>query len=247
MKNFKKDYSKLYDSFYKKKNYSKEISILKKIIKKKKKLKILELGCGTGNYTKKLVPYAKKIIAIDRSKYMISEAKKKNIKKTNFLVREIKNLNFKNYKFDLIISFFHILSYQTKKFEIKKFFELSKYLNNGGYFLFDYWFENGVNYLNPKITNKFFNINKLEIQRKVIPSWNKKNKVITSKILISLKKNDKIIKKINEFHPMRYFSINEIEKYANKSQLKLLSHLGENFKNRPRIIDWSVLSIFTKI
>ena len=82
-KAFNKDYSNLYDLFYKKKNYSKEVFLIKKLIRKKN-LSILELGCGTGNYTKKLVPLSKKKVAIEKSKNMIKIAKKKKNTK-NFI------------------------------------------------------------------------------------------------------------------------------------------------------------------
>jgi 2-polyprenyl-3-methyl-5-hydroxy-6-metoxy-1,4-benzoquinol methylase len=39
---------------------------------------ILDVGCGTGELTKKLVPYSKEIIGIDVSENMIHEAEKRN-------------------------------------------------------------------------------------------------------------------------------------------------------------------------
>lgn len=146
--------------------------LIKKLIRKKNLL-ILELGCGTGNYTKKLVPLSKKIVAVDKSKYMIEIAKRKKIKKTLFLTNEIKFLKF-NQKFDLIISFFHILSYQKNNLEVKKFFELSKYLKRGGFFIFDFWNEEGVNFLKPRKTKLLVKKNNYLIKRTSNPLWNKK-------------------------------------------------------------------------
>jgi len=51
---FGKNYSKVYDVLYKKKNYNKEFDLIHNKIKKHNKncKNVLELGCGTGQYTK---------------------------------------------------------------------------------------------------------------------------------------------------------------------------------------------------
>ena len=243
-KTFNKDYSNLYDSFYKKKNYSKEILLIKKLIKKKN-LSILELGCGTGSYTKKLVPLAKKIVAVDKSKFMIEVVKKKNIKKTLFITNQIESLKF-NQKFDLIISLFHILSYQKNNLEIKKFFELSKYLKKGGFFIFDYWNEEAVNFLKPRKTTLLVKKNDHVIKRVSYPSWNKKNKsvLVKYKIIIQDKKGGE--KTIYEDHLMKYFSPNKIKNILQKNNLEIIKNLGQNFSTSPTKKDWSVISISKK-
>jgi predicted TPR repeat methyltransferase len=39
---------------------------------------ILDVGCGTGELTKRLTPYSTEVIGIDVSKNMINEARKRN-------------------------------------------------------------------------------------------------------------------------------------------------------------------------
>jgi SAM-dependent methyltransferase len=241
---FKKEYSNLYDLFYENKNYQKEINLLKKILKKKSN-KILELGCGTGNYTKKLENFSSKIIAIDKSKFMIDIAKKKKIKKAKFINKEIKDLKFKE-KFDVIVSFFHILSYQANKQELKKFFELSKYLKKGGIFIFDFWFSEGVNYLKPKKTTLLVKKKDYLIRRLSNPNWYKKKRLVSVKYKIDIQYKRKIIKTIKEKHSMKYFSLNEIKDYLDKNNLSLVKNLGQNFISSPNKKDWSVISITRK-
>jgi 2-polyprenyl-3-methyl-5-hydroxy-6-metoxy-1,4-benzoquinol methylase len=67
---------------------------------------ILDVGCGTGELTKKLVPYSYEIIGIDVSENMINEAVKRNSdRKINYI-----NVSVEKYfeeidrKFDVIIS-----------------------------------------------------------------------------------------------------------------------------------------------
>ena len=53
MECFNKDYARVYDILYNKKNYNKEFYLIKKIIKKysNKPRSLLDLGCGTGQYS----------------------------------------------------------------------------------------------------------------------------------------------------------------------------------------------------
>jgi 2-polyprenyl-3-methyl-5-hydroxy-6-metoxy-1,4-benzoquinol methylase len=67
---------------------------------------ILDIGCGTGELTKKLVPYSAEIIGIDIAENMIKEALTRNhdkkIKYINISVE--KYLEKTDKKFDVIIS-----------------------------------------------------------------------------------------------------------------------------------------------
>ena len=63
---FNKNYSKFYDYLYKKKDYSKEFSFIKKIIKKhlKNPTNLMDLGCGTGEYSKLMTKLKQKLLVL---------------------------------------------------------------------------------------------------------------------------------------------------------------------------------------
>jgi 2-polyprenyl-3-methyl-5-hydroxy-6-metoxy-1,4-benzoquinol methylase len=67
---------------------------------------ILDVGCGTGELAKKLIPFSKEIIGIDVSENMINEAKKRNYdKKVNYIKISVeKYLEETEKQFDVIIS-----------------------------------------------------------------------------------------------------------------------------------------------
>ena len=81
MVQFNKKYSALYNSFYKNKNYLKEFNNLKKNIPATNKINnILDIGCGTGSFTKLFLNYKScRILGIDMSSSMIKIARK-NVK-----------------------------------------------------------------------------------------------------------------------------------------------------------------------
>ena len=99
MKCFDKNYAVIYDFLYTKKNYIKEFLLIKKIIKKNlfKPTHLLDLGCGTGQYSNLMTKLNLKVTGVDRSNNMLNIAKKKykKNKKLNFIKSEIEKINIK--------------------------------------------------------------------------------------------------------------------------------------------------------
>jgi len=100
---------------------------------------LLELACGTGNFTKQLAKEDFNILATDISKDEIKKAKTKDIN-ARFKVADMSKLQAYN-KFDIICcfweSFRYLPSYQTAELTLKR---VCKALNNGGLFLVDFSF-----------------------------------------------------------------------------------------------------------
>ena len=93
MKCFNKEYSVIYDSLYTKKNYNKEFYLIKKIIKRYlyNPSSLLDMGCGTGQYSNLLTKLKLNVVGVDRSSSMLSIAKKKfnKNKKLLFIKSEV--------------------------------------------------------------------------------------------------------------------------------------------------------------
>jgi 2-polyprenyl-3-methyl-5-hydroxy-6-metoxy-1,4-benzoquinol methylase len=123
IKFFFDSYSKKFDEIYDTKNSSNSVFkiiinetfrkamktrytlVLKEIKKIKKKLNIIDVGCGPGRYVYDLAKYGHNVTGIDISTDMINIAKKKNLifkKKTNFIVGNYCYKKF-NQKFDYAI------------------------------------------------------------------------------------------------------------------------------------------------
>ncbi len=65
--------------------------------------KLLDLGCGTGNYSILFAKMGLEVTAIDKSKYMLEKARMKS-NEINFIQGDIYNLPFSDESFDLIVS-----------------------------------------------------------------------------------------------------------------------------------------------
>ena len=158
---FNQGYAHFYDMFYEKKNYKRELDCIKKVLQTHKidlhSKRILEIGCGTGNFSVIIQP-DNSLTAIDPSSEMIKIAKNKfSYMQSNFQQLTIADFNLlENYteQFDVIILLFHVFSYLSMA-DIEELKELvEKYLNNKGVLVLDYWDLSGINKTPPTITTK---------------------------------------------------------------------------------------------
>lgn len=97
---------------------------------------VLDLGCGTGNFLKKLEKYFQRTVGVDISKDMI-EIAKLNCRNTDLYVGSVTDFNLDE-KFDFITCNFDMINHLSTIDEWQKMFKLAyKHLNNNGTFLFD--------------------------------------------------------------------------------------------------------------
>tara|TARA_B100001057_G_scaffold256487_2_gene256692 strand:+ start:9429 stop:10175 length:747 start_codon:yes stop_codon:yes gene_type:complete len=210
--NFKR-YANYYDHFYKKKDYKGEIKKIHKIVNFKKRDKVLEVGCGTGKHTLELIKYIDEIDAIDKSKKMLSQARKirkqiRNKNKINFYNTEAIKLGRK--KYDKIVLFFHVFSYFIdNNYILKTFKKFHKILNSGGLVIFDYWNSDYIKKFKLRDSSRKIFFKKNSIKRAGKIEKIKKN-VFQIRYSFRIEKNKKIKKFFNETHIMRSFEKKDI-------------------------------------
>ena len=252
MKCFDKEYSIIYDFLYTKKNYIKEFLLIKKIIKKylSKPSALLDLGCGTGQYSNLMTKLKLNVVGVDRSSDMLKVAKKKfnKNKKLSFAKFEIEKINLSE-KFDIISALFHILSYHTTKKKIDKFFSNSHaHLNKNGILIFDFWYTDGVFNLQSPLRIREVENKSHKIIRITISKWFKKiNQIFDTHNLIVMNKKNKKIFKFTETHKMRYFKLKFIKKKLKEHNFKFLESLdlqrGKAVSNK----SWGALVVAKKL
>jgi 2-polyprenyl-3-methyl-5-hydroxy-6-metoxy-1,4-benzoquinol methylase len=136
-------YSILYDSFYQTKNYKSENEFIFTFLSTTKTQSILDLGCGTGGHDLLLAQKGYAVTGVDLSEEMIGQAIQKNRTaglSIEFLQGDIRTIRLKK-KFDLVLSMFAVMSYQTTNEEFKASLETARaHLNPGGMFIFDAWY-----------------------------------------------------------------------------------------------------------
>ena len=212
-----------YDLIYLEKNYSDEASFVINLLEKYKieGKSILELGSGTGIHATELAEKGYFVQGIERSKQMLLRSKMHDRYKA--LHGDIRDISLHR-KFDAVISLFHVISYQITNEDLDLVFEnVWKHLNIGGLFLFDFWYSPAVYNLKPEVRVKSFHNEDYIISRISEPhSISEKNRVDVKFTFYIENKKDGYIKKFVEVHPMRHFSLPEIELVALKHNFELL-------------------------
>lgn len=98
--------------------------------------KILEIGCGTGEISKRLSDCGYDVLGIDNSESMLSVAKKK-YDYLNLEKEDMRNLKMEN-EYDGVICVFDALNYLQNLEDLKNvFMNIKKALKKDGFFLFD--------------------------------------------------------------------------------------------------------------
>jgi SAM-dependent methyltransferase len=247
------NYAKYYNLLYKDKDYKNEVNYIDLLIKKysknnKESKRILDIGCGTGIHANYLAEKGFNVTGIDFSKEMISIANRGKSKNTRFFVYDATSFDLSG-KFDIILSLFHVVSYQIENQNIKDLFvNVSKHLRKNGLFIFDFWYGPAVLSEGPSVRIKRLEDNDIKIVRLAEPEMMVNNNIV--KVNYELLITDKLSKKsetINETHNMRYLFIPEIESYLKSCNLNALHYEEWMTGNEPSLKTWGVCCIAKRI
>ena len=207
------------------------INFLLNQIKEKKKLKILDFGCGDGSDFKKLKLLPKNYIGIDVSPHMIDLSEKNliNIKNKSLLVGGIDKLKkIKSNSIDLFLAF-NVIGYLTDKEESIFFKEVHRILKKNKFFittngneLFDLF---ALNYKTKEFFKKYFN--QKEDHMNLLLKKNKKDNYVNGKRYNPLALEEKLKKDYGL--TMLDISFASLHKYS--PEIGKILHKGKKSKN----------------
>ena len=242
---FGDSYSYFYDQVYKDKNYKKEAAALSEIFRKSGRNvdTILDLGCGTGNYSFPLVKNGFQVTGVDISADMLNKAKEKrsNPSAPDFILGDVRNVRL-NRKFDAIIMMFAVLGYQIENKDIVSSLTTARiHLDKGSLFLFDVWYGPGVLYNKPSERIKLISPAKDEkIIRIASGNLDINKNICTVKYDFLFIRKKKLVDEIREEHKMRYFFPKEIEFFLENTGFELI-RIGRfpQIEEAPDVTDWN--------
>ena len=247
MTNFGDLYSQYYDLLYQDKDYVEEANYVNSLIKKfgKTSNSILDMGCGTGRHAELFFSKGYKVHGIDSSEDMLEVAKNRcnnNGGDLSFSQSSIQDLDLKR-KFDVVTSLFHVLSYQNKNEDLIKTFKVAKeHLNDGGVFIFDFWYAPAVLTDTPVVRVKSLENDSVKITRIANPTLSAQENItnVNFNIFIEEKESGRIVKK-EEAHAMRYFFDCELEMICTEVGLSVEGKYEWMSQKTPDFGSWNVV------
>lgn len=247
MNQFGELYSQYYDLLYSDKDYSSEVSYIDSLIKSSKanSKSLLDMGCGTGKHASLLCDKGYIVHGIDLSEDMLKIAKTRisgKEDKLSFSHSNIQELSL-NKKFDVVVSLFHVMSYQNSNDELIKAFEVAKnHLNDEGVFIFDFWYGPAVLTDLPTTRVKRLENESIKVTRLAEPVLHANENIVDVNydVFIEDRKTKEIVEK-KELHKMRYFFDTELELICKQVGFKLEKKYEWMSSKNPNFNSWNVV------
>jgi SAM-dependent methyltransferase len=228
------NYSRYYDLLYRDKNYIGEARFMHQLIQNHtlNAQLIFELGCGTGNHAVLLANEGYNIHGVDLSEGMLQKANERLsllppelASRLEFSQGDIRHIKLKK-TFDVVISLFHVISYQTTYEDLlAAFTTVKKHLKLGGIFIFDVWYGPAVLSDHPKVRVKRLEDEEIEVTRVAEPVMYPNDNLVDVNYHVFIKdKLSKQIEELRETHTMRYLFKPEIELLLRQSSMKILDY-----------------------
>lgn len=239
------DYARYYNLLYRDKDYNSEVAYIHGLIQslKPSARSILNIGCGTGRHDNLLTHHGYTIQGIDASETMIGLASEIKIPGVlEFEIADARSYRSQR-KYDVVISLFHVINYQTSNKSLLDFFETAaSHLTPGGIFLFDSWYGPALLSDKPYEKTKCIENDELKIVRKTIPSIDYNQNIANIRFDMEvIDKHYGSTSVFSEIHPMRYLFYPEIQLLASLNNFTIVKFSKWMSDEEPGMNSWYVL------
>lgn len=246
-------YGRYYDLLYRDKDYEGETNFIRSVLQEcsTNSKHVFEMGCGTGIHAQMLAEAGYSVYGIDLSETMLSCATERR----DGLATEVKRrLEFHagdvrthraGRHFDVVLSLFHVMSYQTTNMDLQDAFATAaSHLEGGGLFIFDYWYGPAVLAQRPETRVKRLRDNEMSILRIAEPRTDDLNNVVEVSYETVVKAGQEFT--IHESHRMRFLFVPEIELLSSIYGFDPICHREWMGRAHPSGNSWSAFSVLRK-
>jgi SAM-dependent methyltransferase len=221
-------YSQYYDLLYRDKDYLGEAQYLQSLLERHQPgaRSVLDLGCGTGRHALLLAESGYRMVGVDRSPEMLANAKAQLAHASperlarlassgalpSFVEGDLRTVRT-GQKFDVVVSLFHVMSYQVQNADLRAAFTTAKeHLNPGGVFMFDCWYGPAVLTEHPTARTLDLENDQIAVRRTADPvSHPNQNSVDVNFVVAITDKQTGAVDELRETHTMRYLFTPEVE------------------------------------
>jgi SAM-dependent methyltransferase len=231
-------YSRYYDLLYKDKDYVGEANYVRSLIEQHRPgaSSVLDLGCGTGRHALLLAESGYRVTGVDRSPSMLAAARAQlesappdraarlacSGRVPEFVQGDVRSVRIAQ-KFDVVVSLFHVMSYQTSNSDLKAaLLTAREHLAAGGVFIFDCWYGPAVLNERPSVRTRKLEDSQILVTRNADPvSHPNQNLVDVNYQVLITDKQSGAVEELRETHSMRYLFAPEVELLLEGADLRL--------------------------
>ena len=236
-----------YDLLYRDKDYAQETNYVLDLLErlKFKGRDTLEFGSGTGQHGRLLAKRGLHILGVELSPTML--ARSKNVPGFTAVQGDARSFQAHR-RFDLVLSLFHVASYQTSDVDIQAFFtNAANHLEMDGLFIFDCWFSPAVNSQRPETRVKRMVDESIEVVRIAESSELVAQNLVEVHYTVFVRDlASRVIQTFTELHTMRHFSIPELDRIAASAGFTRVLAEGFLSGERPDTTTWGVCFAYRK-
>jgi SAM-dependent methyltransferase len=242
-------YARYYDLLYREKDYAAESRYVSDRIRERAPgaRRILELGCGTGAHAVHLAQLGYEVHGIDLSENMVQRALARKRQLTadvaariSFDTGDVRSFR-SGEEYDVVISLFHVMSYQTSNSDLgAAFATAAAHLQPGGLFLFDFWYGPAVLTEHPEVRVRRLEDDTIRVVRIAEPAVHTERNVVDVNYTLFVEdKASARVEQIRETHSMRYLFLPEIEQLASLAHFESLQAHAWLSSRTLQTGDWS--------
>ncbi len=251
------EYSNYYDLLNQGKDYARETAYVLALAQREAPTlplgSVLNLGCGTGGHDVHLAAHGCRVTGVDRSQTMLAIARHTVAQAAvepppTFMQGDITTLRL-GIRFDLVISLFHVMSYQTENQELLDAMgTAAAHLEPGGLFIFDFWYGPAVLHEKPLVRVKRVEDDHSRIQRLTEPVLHENTNTVEVNFEVAITdKSDGSLRTLHETHTMRYLFLPEIKALLGQTDFTLLAAEEWLSGHAPSLSTWNVCCIARKM
>lgn len=242
-------YAAYYDLLYRDKDYAAEAEYVASHIRRymPKARRILELGCGTGAHAEYLARMGFMIYGVDMSRAMLARAEQRKASlpsdlatRITFALDDVRTVRTGE-TYDVVISLFHVISYQTTNTDLRSMFEtVSVHLRSSGLFLFDFWYGPAVLTQLPEARVKRLVSSSSKVLRIAEPEiFPEENRVDVNYDLFVEDRRTGAVTQMRERHSMRYLFKPELDLFMKNCGLLPQAYLAWMTEKPLNVTAWS--------
>ncbi len=247
-------YARYYDLLYRDKDYGREAEYVASHIRRHAPGPghILELGCGTGAHAEHLARLGFTVHGVERSAAMLERAQARRAalpedlaSRVSFSHGDIRSVRTTQ-TYDVVISLFHVMSYQITNADLDAAFETaSAHLKPGGLFLFDFWYGPAVLTQKPEVRVKRMGDQEIHVTRIAEPKMLLEQNCVRVNYSVMINRTNHACELINEAHELRYLFLPEVSRMCARS-FDVLETVAWMSDDRPSCADWSAFAILMR-